>query len=133
MHTHHPHLFGLRSAGFSIATITLAFGIAFGGAALGQTGAKVVDAAYSEIVVDGDTGDWAKLPSGVVTMDTKGRGANGTLAVELSTPGITPTLHVLVMESTNVAIAKVAQEAPDVASYQRRPLGHSIPSASGWT
>src|SRR4051812_42457973 len=76
--------FVLRFAGFSLAALVLFLGMPFGGAVLGQSsGAKIIDAAYSEIVVDGEIGDWAKLSSGVVTMDTKGRGSKGTLAVDV--------------------------------------------------
>jgi hypothetical protein len=113
---------GLRGPGFSLAAVTLFFGIAFGGAALAQTGgAKVVDAAYHEIMVDGDTSDWAKLPSGVVTMDTKGRGSNGTLAVDIKYAWDYTNVYILVMESTNQVVAQVAQEAPDVTAYQATP------------
>jgi hypothetical protein len=44
----------------------------------------VVDAAQStQINVDGYSSDWASLSSGIVSMDTQGRGDGGTLAVDI--------------------------------------------------
>jgi len=86
------------------------------------SGAKVVDAVYSPgIKVDGDSSDWSSLGSGVITMDTQGRGTNGTLAVDIQYAWDKTNLYVLVKENASTTVATVQQEAADQAAYQAAP------------
>ena len=80
-------------------------GLSSPGHALAQ--ALVVNAAYTTgITIDGDPSDWTNLPSGVITMDTKGRGAGyGTLAVDIQYAWDYTNLYILVKENTNYAVA----------------------------
>jgi len=84
--------------------------------------AKLVEAAYSSgIKVDGNPDEWANLPSGVITMDTQGRGTNGTMAVDIKYAWDATNLYILVNENANYTAAKVQQEAADGAAYQNAP------------
>ena len=76
---------------------------------------KVVDADFSnEIRTDGNTSDWSNLQSGVVSMDTRGR---GKLAVDIKYAWNTNYLYILVKENTNSITDSVQQEAPDSDTY----------------
>ncbi|HOW68112.1 MAG TPA: hypothetical protein P5186_19575 [Candidatus Paceibacterota bacterium] len=95
------------------------------------SGAKVVDAAFSsEINVDGETSDWSNLSSGVITMDTQGRGANGTLAVDIQYAWNKTNLYILVKENAATTVARVQQEAADQAAYQAGPW--AVDSVAFW-
>lgn len=94
--------------------------------------AVAVDAAYTtDITIDGNPSDWAKLPSGVITMDTKGRGAGyGALAVDIQYAWNYTNLYILVKENTNYAVALVSAEATGATNYQDHPW--SVDSAGFW-
>lgn len=95
------------------------------------SGAKVVDAAYSPgIQIDGDSSDWSGLGSGVITMDTQGRGSNGTLAVDIQYAWNETHLYVLVKENASTTVATVQQEAADQAAYQAGPW--AVDSIAFW-
>ena len=95
------------------------------------SGAKLVGAAYaSKIRVDGDASDWASLPSGVVSMNTQGRGTNGTLAVDIKYAWDYTNLFVLVKENASQFSATKAQEAAGAAEYQDHPW--SVDSIGFW-
>ena len=95
------------------------------------SGAKVVDAAYSAgIQVDGDSADWRDLPSGTITMDTQGRGTNGTLAVDIQYAWDTNRLYILVKENAKTSAALVQQEATGQATYQEAPW--AVDSVAFW-
>jgi hypothetical protein len=95
------------------------------------SGAKVVDAAYSsDIEVNGDSTDWSDLSSGVITMDTQGRGANGTLAVDIQYAWNKTNLYILVRENATTTVAKVQQEASDQTAYQAGPW--AVDSIAFW-
>jgi hypothetical protein len=102
------------------------------------SGAPVVDAAYaSNLTIDGDSADWSTLPSGLVSLDTQGRGANGTMAVDIRYAWDWTHLYILVRENTNSITATTnnfpnlfAQEAPDSAAYQDHPW--SVDSIGFW-
>ena len=86
------------------------------------SGAKVVGAAFGgKIHVDGQAGDWASLPSDVVSMNTQGRGTNGTLAVDIKYAWDYTNFFVLVKENTNQFVATAAQEGTSASDYQTQP------------
>jgi hypothetical protein len=92
---------------------------------------KVLDAAYTaEIKIDGEVGDWASLSSGSLTMDTQGRGTNGTLAVDLRYAWDYTHLYILVKENPSYTVAKVRQEAADASAYQNAPW--AVDSIAFW-
>jgi hypothetical protein len=84
--------------------------------------AKLVEAAYSSgIKVDGNPDEWANVSSEVITMDTQGRGTNGTMAVDIKYAWDATNLYVLVKENTEQYAARLQQEASDGTSYQNGP------------
>ena len=86
------------------------------------SGARQVAAAYgSKMTIDGQASDWAALPSTVVSMNTQGRGTNGTLAVDIRYAWNYTNFYVLVKENTNQFVATKAQEATDASDYQTQP------------
>ena len=87
-----------------------------------MSGAQVIGAAYgSNIKIDGSGNDWASLPSTKLSMNTFGRGANGTLAVDIKYAWDYTNLYVLVNEDTNQYVATAAQEATSASDYQNQP------------
>jgi hypothetical protein len=102
------------------------------------SGAPVIDAAFApQLTIDGSPVDWAALPSGTVSLDTQGRGENGTLAVDIQYAWDWTHLYILVRENTNSITATTnnfpnlfAQEAPDAAAYQDHPW--SVDSIGFW-
>ncbi len=84
--------------------------------------ARVVQAAYAaNLAVDGNPADWADLGSGVITMDTQGRGTNGAMAVDIQYAWDTNSLYILVTENTQKYTASAQQEGADAEAYQSGP------------
>jgi hypothetical protein len=102
------------------------------------SGAPLVDAPYAaQLTIDGNTADWSTLPSGIVSLDTQGRGEHGTMAVDIRYAWDWTHLYILVQENTNSITATTnnfpnlsAQEAPDAAAYQDHPW--SVDSIGFW-
>ena len=94
-----------------------------------QNRAGLIDAAYApSLAIDGDPADWSALISGTLSMDTQGRGSNGTLAVDIQYAWNYTNLFILVRENPNRITATtnnqpslLAQEATDADSYQAQP------------
>ena len=87
--------------------------------------APVIDAAYTTgITVDGNVGDWAALSSGVVKMNTKGRGIYGTLEVDIKYAWDQTNLYILVAEKTNQYLFTGENPAADVTEFQAGPYFH---------
>ena len=109
-----------RLRGAMALVAALLFGLAAGSSGRAQNSqAVVVDASFvSALSIDGNAADWAKLSSGVVTMDTQGRGTNGTLAVNVRYAWDYTNVFILVQENTNNFVSTHAQEGPDGATYQ---------------
>ncbi len=93
--------------------------------------ARLVHAAYSpNILIDGKTNDWADLPGGVITMDTQGRGTNGTMAVDIQYAWDPTNLYLLITENTSKYTARLQQEAADGTAYQAGPW--SVDTIAFW-
>ena len=89
------------------------------------SGAPVTDAAYTTgVTVDGNAADWASLSSGVVKMNTKGRGPNGTLEVDIKYAWNQTNLYILVAEKTDQYVFTAENPAADVADFQAGPYFH---------
>jgi hypothetical protein len=74
----------------------------------------VIDADFaSGITVDGEPGDWANLKSGIISMDTLGR---GKLAVDIQYAWNQDHLYLLVRENSS-STDSIQDEAPDAAAY----------------
>lgn len=71
--------------------------------------------------VDGLTEDWSGLSSGVVSLNTQGRGTNGTLAVDIRYAWDPTNLFVLVQENPSQYQATRAQEGTGASDYQTQP------------
>lgn len=107
-----------RLRGLPALTATLLLGLAAGVGQAQDSQAVLVDAAYSSaLTVDGNAADWVNLSSGVVAMDTQGRGSNGTLAVDVRYAWDETSLYVLVQENPKNTFSTHAQEGPDGAAY----------------
>lgn len=93
--------------------------------------ARVVQAAYAaNLAVDGNPADWAGLGSGVITMDTQGRGSNGAMAVDIRYAWDTNNLYILVTENTQKYTASVKHEGANATAYQSGPW--SLDSIAFW-
>jgi hypothetical protein len=93
--------------------------------------ARVVQAAYAPgILIDGNASDWAGLPSGLIAMDTQGRGKNGTMAVDIQYAWDATNLYVMVRENTSKYTAQLQQEAADATAYQAGPW--SVDTIAFW-
>ena len=101
------------------------------GQPVGTSKARILDAAYAPgLRVDGNPGDWAGLSSTVLTMDTQGRGTNGTMAVDIRYAWDSTHLYILVTEDTNKFTTRVQQEAADADAFQAGPW--SVDSIGFW-
>ena len=101
------------------------------GQPVGTSKAKILDAAYApNLKVDGNPGDWAGLSSTVLTMDTQGRGAHGTMAVDIRYAWDATHLYLLVTEDTNKFTTKLKQEAANADAFQAGPW--SVDSIGFW-
>ena len=103
----------------SLKVVCVFFAVALSSTLKAQdSDAEVVDAAFaSALTVDGNAADWANLSSGVVTMDTSIRGANGTLAVDIRYAWDDTNMYILVQENSNGALSTNAQEAANGDAY----------------